>query len=65
MDPKIQEEIERQQSSMLEKLSMIFDNKIENMKRQLEDVSSKAHDSQMNELKRMQFSEPRKTPQQP
>ena len=29
MDPKIQQEIERQQSSMLEKLSTIFDNKID------------------------------------
>ena len=59
MDPIIQKEIERQQTSMLDKLSTIFDDKIENMKRQLEAVSNQAHDSQMSELKRMRFSEPR------
>ena len=58
MDPNIQVEIERQQSQLLEKLSTIFDSKIDSMKRQLEDVSSKAHESQMSELKRMRFAEP-------
>ena len=59
MDPNIQAEIERQQSQLLEKLSTIFDSKIDSMKRQLEDVSTKAHESQMSELKRMRFAEPR------
>ena len=59
MDSTIQSEIERQQSKMLEKMSAIFDNKLETMKRRLEDVSTKAHGSQMSELKRMKFSEPR------
>jgi len=40
-------------------MSTIFDNKLESMTRQLEDVSTKAHESQMNELKRMKFSESR------
>lgn len=68
MDATVQAVIERQQATMLEKLSTIFDTKIEGMKRQLEDVSAKAHESQMNELKRMRFTEPRsfkkKGPQQ-
>ena len=59
MDPNIQAEIERQQSQLLEKLSTIFESKIDSMKRQLEDVSSKALESQMSELKRMRFAEPR------
>ena len=59
MDPNVQAEIERQQSQLLEKMSTIFDNKIDSMKRQLEDVSNKAHESQMSELKRMRFAEPR------
>ena len=59
MDPNIQAEIERPQSQLLEKLSTIFDSKIESMKRQLEDVSSKAHETQMSELKRTRFAEPR------
>ena len=59
MDPNVQAEIERQQSQLLEKLSTIFDSKIDGMKRQLEDISSKAHDSQMSELKRMRFAETR------
>ena len=59
MDPNVQAEIERQQSQLLEKLSTIFDNKIDSMKRQLEDVSNKAHESQMCELKRVRFAEPR------
>lgn len=59
MDATVQAVIERQQATMLEKLSTIFDTKIEGMKRQLEDVSAKAHESQMNELKRMRFTEPR------
>ena len=58
MDPNIQAEIERQQSQLLEKLSTIFESKIDSMKRQLEDVSSKALESQMSELKRMRFAEP-------
>ena len=58
MDPNIQAEIERQQSQLLEKLFIIFDSKIDSMKRQLEDVSSKAHKSQISELKRMRFAEP-------
>ena len=59
MDLNVQVEIERQQSQLLEKLSTIFDSKIDSMKRQLEDVSSKAHESQMSEPKRMRFAEPR------
>ena len=59
MDANIQAEIERQQSQLLDKLSTIFDNKIDSMKRQLEDVTTKAHESQMSELKRMRFAEPR------
>ena len=59
MDPNVQAEIERPQSQLLEKLSTIFDSKIDSMKRQLEDVSSKAHETQMSELKRMRFAEPR------
>ena len=59
MDPNVQAEIERQQSQLLEKLCTIFDSKIDGIKRQLEDISNKAHESQMSELKRMRFAEPR------
>ena len=46
MDSTIQSEIERQQSKMLEKMSTIFDNKLETMKRQLEVTNerTKAHE---------------------
>ena len=42
---------------MLEKLSAVVDTKLGQMKRELEEVTKKAHDSQMTELKRMKFSE--------
>jgi len=58
MDATVHAEIERQQSQLLEKLSTIFDNKIDSVKRQLEDVSNKAHESQMSKLKRMRFAKP-------
>ena len=40
---------------MIDKIASIMDNKIESMKRKLEETSS----SQLNELKRIRFSEPR------
>ena len=56
MDPTIQAELERQQSTMLEKLSSIMDNnKLESMKRQLEESSN----TQMSELKKTRLTEPR------
>lgn len=55
MDPAIQTEIERQQAKMLDKISAIMDTKMDSMKRQLEESSN----SQMTELKRIRFSEPR------
>lgn len=41
MDPNFKAEFERQQRKMLEKMSTIL-NKLESMKHQLEDVSTKA-----------------------
>ncbi|CAH3041948.1 unnamed protein product, partial [Porites lobata] len=55
MDPTIQAELERQQSTMLEKLSSIMDNKMESMKRQLEESSN----TQMSELKKIRLTGPR------
>ena len=55
MDPTIQAELERQQSTMLEKLSSIMDNKLESMKRQLEESSN----TQRSELKKIRLTEPR------
>ena len=43
------------QSSMLEKLSSIIDNKLDSMKRQLEESSN----TQMSELKKIRLTEPR------
>jgi len=40
MDPAIQADVDRQQSSMLEKLSSIIDNKLDPMKRQLEKTTN-------------------------
>ena len=45
MDPNFKAEFERQQRKMLEKMSTIL-NKLESMKHQLEDVSTKAYVSQ-------------------
>ena len=55
MDPAIQAELDRQQSSMLEKLSSIIDNKLDSMKRQLDETSN----IQMSELKKIRLTEPR------
>lgn len=55
MDPAIQAELDRQQSSMLEKLSSIIDNKLDSMKRQLDEAST----TQMSELKKIRLTEPR------
>ena len=55
MDPSIQAEIQRQQSRMIDKIASIMDNKIESMKRRIEETPS----SRLNELKRIRFSEPR------
>ena len=55
MDPTIQAELERQQSTMLEKLSSIMDKKLKSMKRQLEESSN----TQMSELKKIRLTEPR------
>lgn len=46
MDQTIQAELERQQTSMLEKVSSVMDNKLESMKRQLQEASN----TQMSEL---------------
>ena len=54
MDPTIQAELERQQSTMLEKLSSIVDNKLESMKRQLKESSN----MQRSELKKICLIEP-------
>ena len=40
MDPAIQADFDRQQSSMLEKVSSIIDNKLDPMKRQLEKTTN-------------------------
>ena len=55
MDPAIQAELDRQQSNMLEKLSSIIDNKLDSMKRQLDEASN----TQMSELKKIRLTEPR------
>ena len=54
MDPAIQAELDRQQSNMLEKLSSIIDNKLDSMKRQLDEASN----TQMNDLKKIRLTEP-------
>ena len=54
MDPAFQAKLDRQQSSMLEKLSSIIDNKLDSMKRQLEEASN----TQMSELKKIRLTEP-------
>ncbi len=58
MNKELRAELQKQQESMLEKLSAVMDTKVGQMKRELEEVANKAHDSQMTELKRMKFSEP-------
>ena len=55
MDPALQAELDRQQSNMLEKLSSIIDNKLDSMKRQLDEAST----TQMSELKKIRLTEPR------
>lgn len=55
MDPAFQAELDRQQSNMLEKLSSIIDNKLDSMKRQLEESSN----TQMSELKKIRLTESR------
>ena len=55
MDSTIQAELERQQSTMLDKLSSIIDNKLESMKRELEESSN----TQMSELKKIRLTEAR------
>ena len=55
MDPTIQDELERQQYAMLDKRSSIMDNKLDSMKRKLEESSN----TQMSELKKIRLSEPR------
>jgi len=50
MDTTIQAEIDRQQNAMLEKLASVMEAKMGQMKRELEDMASKAHDSQMHEI---------------
>lgn len=57
MDPNFKAEFERQQRKMLEKMSTIL-NKLESMKHQLEDVSTKAYESEMNEQKHIRFCAP-------
>lgn len=57
MDPNFKAESERQQRKMLEKMSTIL-NKLESMKHQLEDVSTKAYESEMNEQKHIKFCAP-------
>ena len=57
MDPNFKAEFERQQRKMLEKMSTIL-NKLESMKHQLEDVSTKAYESEMNEQKHIKFCAP-------
>ncbi|CAB4004439.1 Hypothetical predicted protein [Paramuricea clavata] len=58
MNEELRTELQKQQESMLEKLSAVMDTKLGQMKRELEEVATKAHSSQMTELKRMKFSEP-------
>ena len=53
MDQTIEAELERQQTSMLEKLSPIMNNKLESMKRQLEEASN----TQMSDLKEIRLTE--------
>ena len=57
MNDEVKAELQRQQDVLLQKLSSVMDSKVGQMKRELEKVSNKAHDSQMHELKRMKFSE--------
>ena len=54
MDQTIEAGLERQQTSMLEKLSLIMNNKLESMKRQLEEASN----TLMSELKEIRLTEP-------
>ena len=56
MNEELRAELQKQQESMLEKLSAVMDTKVGQMKRELEEVANKAHDLQMTELKRMKFS---------
>ena len=53
MDQTIEAGLERQQTSMLEKLSSIMNNKLESMKRQLEEASN----TQMSDLKEIRLTE--------
>ena len=56
MNEELRAELQKQQESMLEKLSAVMDTKVGQMKRELEEVAYQAHDLQMTELKRMKFS---------
>jgi hypothetical protein len=51
MNEELRAELQKQQESMLEKLSAVMDTKVGQMKCELEEVANKAHDSQMTELK--------------
>lgn len=53
MDQTIEAGLERQQTSMLEKLSPIMNNKLESMKRELEEASN----TQMSDLKEIRLTE--------
>lgn len=57
MNEEFTDEHQKQQESMLEKLSAVMDTKVGQMKRELEEMANKAHVSQMTELKRMMFEE--------
>ena len=57
MNEELKAELQKQQETILTKLSAVMVAKVGQMKRELEEVAHKAHDSQMTELKRIKFSE--------
>ena len=55
MNKELKAELQKQQETLLAKLSAVMNTKVGQMKRELEEVPHKAHDS--SELKQILFSE--------
>ena len=57
MNEEQKAKLQKQEETMLAKLSAVMDTKVGQMKRELEEVALKAHALQMTELKLIKFSD--------
>ena len=55
MNEEQKAKLQKQEETMLAKLSAVMDTKVGQMKHELEEVALKAHALQMTELKRIKF----------